>query len=307
MAKIRIQIKRAMNTVIKQTRKTARGVQRARWLVSVASCVALLQTLPLEAENVCIGEHAALPGSFVNVPVMISNVTGLASASLVINFDPEILSVESVTNGSLGQTFTIESGISEGQIRVAAVRENALTNGSGTLVVLRFRVNAGAVPGLVSSITFADRGLSGQHGRDFAWSGAISHCNGSIRVVSATFDSNSNGLPDWWEDSFFGGPTSADPSGDPDGDGKTNLQEYLAGTDPLASEKLHIDVLGRCDGGIQFGFLSSTGKTYNIEASSNLTVWEIFAIMQGTGGLIQTNDCGSAITRTRYYRVFITP
>ncbi len=42
-------------------------------------------------------------------------------------------------------------------------------------------------------------------------------------------DANGNGLADAWEDAF----NQHDPGADPDGDGKTNLQEYLAGTDPL--------------------------------------------------------------------------
>jgi hypothetical protein len=49
-------------------------------------------------------------------------------------------------------------------------------------------------------------------------------------------DTDGDGLPDWWERQFGLDPYSAvgdnGASGDPDHDGKTNLQEYLAGTDP---------------------------------------------------------------------------
>jgi hypothetical protein len=48
-------------------------------------------------------------------------------------------------------------------------------------------------------------------------------------VVPPPVDANHNGLPDAWEQAFG----VSDPQGDPDGDGFTNLQEYLAGTDPL--------------------------------------------------------------------------
>jgi hypothetical protein len=48
-------------------------------------------------------------------------------------------------------------------------------------------------------------------------------------AVPSSVDANHNGLPDSWEQAF--GIT--DPNGDADGDGFTNLQEYLAGTDPL--------------------------------------------------------------------------
>ncbi len=53
--------------------------------------------------------------------------------------------------------------------------------------------------------------------------------NAPPAVVPSAVDANHNGLPDSWEKAFG----VSDPQGDPDGDGATNLQEYLAGTDPL--------------------------------------------------------------------------
>lgn len=47
--------------------------------------------------------------------------------------------------------------------------------------------------------------------------------------LSPATDANGNGLADAWEAAF----NQHDPNADPDGDGRTNLQEHLAGTDPL--------------------------------------------------------------------------
>ncbi|MDD2710647.1 MAG: chitobiase/beta-hexosaminidase C-terminal domain-containing protein [Verrucomicrobiae bacterium] len=44
-------------------------------------------------------------------------------------------------------------------------------------------------------------------------------------------DADGNGLPDDWEQRYFGA-TGTDPNADPDGDGRTNLQEYQMGSDP---------------------------------------------------------------------------
>ena len=46
-------------------------------------------------------------------------------------------------------------------------------------------------------------------------------------------DYDGNGLPNDWERRHFLQETGTDPNADPDGDGRTNLQEFLDGTDPL--------------------------------------------------------------------------
>jgi hypothetical protein len=47
------------------------------------------------------------------------------------------------------------------------------------------------------------------------------------------FDTDADGLPDWWEKLYFNDPRSAGALSDADGDGAGNLAEFLAGTDPL--------------------------------------------------------------------------
>lgn len=55
--------------------------------------------------------------------------------------------------------------------------------------------------------------------------------NGQAAAVFLAYDSDSNGLPDWWENRYFG-HTGVVPNADEDGDGLTNLQEYQQGKDP---------------------------------------------------------------------------
>jgi alpha-tubulin suppressor-like RCC1 family protein len=50
-------------------------------------------------------------------------------------------------------------------------------------------------------------------------------------VVTVSFDTDHSGLPDAWQLQYFG-HLGVDPNGDPDGDGVSNYNEYLDGTNP---------------------------------------------------------------------------
>ena len=62
-------------------------------------------------------------------------------------------------------------------------------------------------------------------------------------VYTENADDDGDGLPNWFEMVYFGRfpllatATGADASADPDGDGRTNLEEYRDRTDPLVADK----------------------------------------------------------------------
>jgi hypothetical protein len=99
-------------------------------------------------------------------------------------------------------------------------------------------------------------------------------CN--VRVISFQRDTRpvlgSDGLPDAWMIQYFGhaDPRSSDLSrsgDDPDGDGWTNLQEFLAGTDPRdATSGLFISSWD----GHELGFTAWTGLVYDVQLCTNL-------------------------------------
>lgn len=94
----------------------------------------------------------------------------------------------------------------------------------------------------------------GSHSAATAWNGTTTHWvwgagwYGQIGVgdtahrylpviigAGSNLDTDGNGLPDWWEYTYFGS-LNQNATGDPDGDGLINLYEYLLGFDPLLTD-----------------------------------------------------------------------
>lgn len=121
-------------------------------------------------------------------------------------------------------------------------------------------------------------------------------------------DSSGNGLPDWWEDQFFGG-VSLDPSTDADSDGRTNFDEFVTGTHPQDASS-YFTVIGTSFVGPSNFELSAptlTGRSYQLEWSSSLSAesWtDIGPLERGTGAIMSFDDeqPGSPSPK-RFYRV----
>lgn len=88
-----------------------------------------------------------------------------------------------------------------------------------------------------------------------------------LAVTDLHGDTNMDGMPDWWEQWYFGGRTASGATNDPDGDRFANLGEYRAGTEPLDGESaLRIEAARRLPGnaGFEVRWQSVTGRTYRL-------------------------------------------
>lgn len=87
---------------------------------------------------------------------------------------------------------------------------------------------------LVAQFSFDDGGLTAEDymhpmDKNYAVSGVL-FSDDFFAGIDGVIDTDKDGIPDWWEDLFFGG--EADPDDDPDGDDLNNLYEYKCDTNP---------------------------------------------------------------------------
>lgn len=109
-------------------------------------------------------------------------------------------------------------------------------------------------------------------------------------------DTNADGLPDAWQEwvLYQAGriPGTAawnisliTKSGDFDGDGINNFDEYVAGTFAGdATERFELKIVGKSASAVSFEFYAITGKIYTIEESTDLTTWTTAPFSTTPGG-----------------------
>ncbi len=98
----------------------------------------------------------------------------------------------------------------------------------------------------------------------------------------ADVDSDDDGIPDWWMLAYFNHPTGQSndnslASDDADGSGFSNLQDYLAGTDPTnPNSTFRITNISISGNDVNVDWTTEPGKTNQLERSSVLgtnAVW----------------------------------
>ena len=117
-------------------------------------------------------------------------------------------------------------------------------------------------------------------------------------------DNNSDGLPDDWQAAQWGADPANWPSAneDSDGDGASNFQEFLAGTDPKDPTSVLRTRLSRTPQGFVFVWNTQPGMIYQVQVADNLGAWTNYGAPRFAHGKFDSVSvpAGSAAT---FYRV----
>jgi len=132
-------------------------------------------------------------------------------------------------------------------------------------------------------------------------------------VLTVLEDTDGDGMPDLWESANgFDPGVASDATLDADGDHASNLQEYLAGTDPNSPEnQLRIESIRLMPAGAKLEFTALSNKTYAVEFRDDAPAGS-WNLLEGITAA-NTNRLVEVVDRTippssarRFYRL-VTP
>jgi len=150
--------------------------------------------------------------------------------------------------------------------------------------------------------------------------GSMNFALGFETGAALTYDSDGDGLPDWWETKYGLNPNDPNgvngANGDPDGDGRTNLQEYILGTNPIVADtgNFGLSITRTSSSSVTVTFPTIHDRIYRVFYVNNLggTWQQAGSDILGTGSTINYIDNGTdtgsppTVGQKRFYKLQVS-
>jgi hypothetical protein len=277
----------------------------------------LSTTAPTASVKFAAADFRAAPGQKVQIPVTAQIVGNYPLRVLMLNItvnpldgSPALtLPVQFSPNPALGQP-TLSS--SRGYGNFAGSWLNSTISGlSGSSVIgtLTVQIPSNASANAAYAVHF-DHASASPNGLAAM---TASTTTGLITLADRSTSSFNDGIPDAWRLRYFGSIYNllSQASADADGDGASNWQEFVAGTDPTDSHSV-LTVATHQAAALQaqdcvVHWPSIAGKNYVIERSASVFApnWIPVSTNTGTGSDMEFHDTSAGTTR--FYRVQVAP
>jgi len=158
------------------------------------------------------------------------------------------------------------------------------------------------------SISFGDVGF---YQTPTSQAGTLKTAGGTLTFNAnySFIDANHNGISDAWEKYYFGGvSTNRTQLTDSDGDGMSDYDEFIAGTDPTnPNSKLVFLGADVQTNRFQLQWSAVPGRMYQVQSSTNLDNWVSTSDwMQATGSPMSYSATNATIG-SRMYRIQVRP
>jgi hypothetical protein len=249
-------------------------------------------------------------GTAVQVPVYINvkdgtTITGLEFRAIIESTGPALTQPAQFTPAAGLPTGISVPNLPANEVAYAWDLDSGLSlQGRVLLGQISFTLPAGAAPEQCYRVRFivADGAENRSHAAD------IESIAGCVWVGSAAKPNPFGRLPDEWRKHFFHRLDNvlADPNGDADGDGISNWEEYLAGTNPteLRFHRLPEEWSHALKNGFKLRFFADPDKVYVIESAPSATgPWTEIARFNGDANIKEYLDQATTEGTAKFYRV----